>query len=266
MKSPLNKGLQATELPRALLVGRMLIGHLATVGVQLRLFGSCAIWELCEPARGLLRRASRFPKDIDAIIEWKCVPTTISELAKLGWYSDEDVRAWSEGQRLQMYDAAQTLKLDLCVDELPFAQTLDLRGRLTVHDITIAPTDLLLSKIQIMEMTRVDLIDILAILLSSSFGPNERTNLSPDRVKVIITSSWRWYKATQTALDKFRAWFAGEGTKLVTFADAELVEARLQELQEILNIRTGRSFKWFLEAAKGIVSGRWYRHVDAMWR
>jgi hypothetical protein len=141
-----------------------LVTQLETRDITFRLFGSCAVWLLCDRARSMLRDLERLPKDIDGVVPSSFVAQTIRVLSEEGWRHDEGMRAWSENTRLRFSHPTKSLVLDVCVDKLRFAQTLDVRGRLHLHPRCLTQTDVLLSKLQIVKTTRNDLIDISALL------------------------------------------------------------------------------------------------------
>ena len=232
--------------------------------MRARLFGSCAIWLLCEAETSVLEAVHRVPKDVDVVVEVGSVPQMIDVLSSNGWVQDREVRVWSEGTRLRFRQPALgRLLLDVSVDFLRFAQILDLRGRLAIHGTCIAPTDLLLSKLQITQKTYHDHGDVIALLSSHSIGPNERDELNRERVDNVRSSSWRWDMALQRAREECTEW-----NRIFT-PDAGLpqLDSAKNRLFEVLDVkdRRVRGIRWYLGAALGRLTGVWFDEVEQPW-
>jgi hypothetical protein len=250
-----------TELPEIVSYSRSLVDLLAAKGIEFRLFGSCAIWLLCEPARPLLRQLSRYPKDVDGVISRDSITRAIDVIGTLGWQNDEELRAWSENQRLRFVHRTRAHVLDLCVDQLRFAQTLDLRGRLSIHDSCIAPIDLLLSKLQIVELTRTDVVDLAALLISFELGKDDRLHLSKPRLLSVVSSSWTWETAIANTLSKLTAWCKAAEQEPEFKNWKYEIEDKVRELSELARVAR-HSFRWYIEAAHGILTGKWHEDVE----
>src|SRR2546430_17404986 len=91
----------ASYLPELVRIGARLPEELESAGITFRLFGSCAIWWLCERGRSILSRNARKPKDIDGVVPDGAADKLVITLTRRGGQSDEDLRIWSEGQRLR---------------------------------------------------------------------------------------------------------------------------------------------------------------------
>src|ERR1700733_5401353 len=100
--------------------------------IPLRLFGSCAIRIKCRDYSDILDRCNRYPKDIDCVIPRACRKALRAMLLSSGWRENVELTAQTDGNQIQLSHSAHNLVLDVCVDALRFAQTLDVRKRIEV--------------------------------------------------------------------------------------------------------------------------------------
>lgn len=169
-------------------------------GITLRFFGSSAIRLKCAKYSALLDRADRQPKDIDCVVPRHHMRQLRSLLLSTGWIENAEITAQTDGYRLEFVNSSNKTKLDVCVDVLRFCQTLDVRKRIILDKPTLSATDLLLSKLQIRNLTRFDLIDILVLVYASPLGQDTANAIDIDQIVELTSKSWRWYKSIKTSL------------------------------------------------------------------
>jgi hypothetical protein len=93
-----------------------------------------------------------------------------------------------------------TCHLDVLVDKLVMCHTLDLAKRINVTDGTIPLADLLLSKLQIVNLNDKDLRDIVAVLADHDLTDDEE-GINRSYISNILGSDWGWWRtATATML------------------------------------------------------------------
>jgi hypothetical protein len=237
-----------------------LIEMLRSKGVKAKLFGSCAIWESCKLARPMLMSCNRIPKDIDFVIDSASIDILMAELKVDKWVSDEDIKVWSENKRMRFRHLLENIVVDVCVDHLNFAQTLSLRGRLESENVYLSPSDLLLSKIQIVDKTTNDYVDIIAILISFEIGADDDTHLCLDRIKQLRQKSWRWMKAFEYSVDQLENWQPPWQTE--SFKESNFLSlSKLREL--VVDVPKARhGIMWYQEAIFGGISGKWFNEVE----
>jgi hypothetical protein len=93
-------------------------------------------------------------------------------------------RAGAEGERA---------KVDVFVGDLEMCHTVPLRGRLKHDPLTLAPTDLLLSKGQIVRLTAKDRLDIYCLLW------NEQVDVG--YIAALCARDWGWWRTLGANLD-----------------------------------------------------------------
>src|SRR5260370_22983046 len=83
----------------------------------------------------------------------------------LGYEANERVNLMQGDRRLYLFDPHNGRQVDVFIDVFRMSHVIDLRGRLDHDGPCASPSDLLLSKLQIYEMNRKDLVDLVALVL-----------------------------------------------------------------------------------------------------
>lgn len=169
-------------------------------GISLRLFGSCAIRIKCAQQSDILDRCNRHPKDIDCVIRHADRNRLRTMLLASGWQEKVELTAQTDGSRLEFRLLEPNVVLDVSVDVLRFAQTLDVRKRIELERPTLPAADLLLTKLQIPELTRSDFIDMIALIYAVPLGDADDRGINLHRIVDVTSRSWRWYKSVTVSL------------------------------------------------------------------
>jgi len=127
---------------------------------------------------------------------------------------------------------------------------IDLRDRLNHQGPCASPSDLLLSKLQIYEVNRKDLIDVTALLLDHPISAGDDDAIDARYVAGLAADDWGLYRTLQVNVGKLRA------TLAELDVDRDLVLQRLDELWEAIEARP-KPMKWKVRARVGDRL-RWY--------
>jgi hypothetical protein len=237
-----------------------LVEKAATASLLLRITGSVAVRLHCDQHWPLLSALGRRPyHDIDFWGLGKDQPKIERFFAENGYVVDpkcKHMREWGI-KRLIFEHPTTTVKVDVFMDELVMAHTIDFKDRLLLDYPCVPLADLLLSKLQIHDITENDLMDLVVLLFEHPFGSGER-QIEIDYVARVLGRDWCfWREATlnigqiQSALDRYDA--LDEHVKTV-------LEARLAELEARIE-REPKDRRWRMRAAVG-TRKRWYELVD----
>jgi len=221
--------------------------------VTARLIGGLAVaWHQHEPTPPELQRSYA---DIDIVIGRKEGRAAGHALLQLGYVPNERFNALHGDRRLLFYDLANDRQLDVFVGTFAMCHALDLSSRLNMLPDTLSIADLLLTKLQIVEVNSKDLIDALQLLRNHAVGREDKPGmdeLSLDRLCAVTSSDWGWYttlsdnlaKAVAFALDKLDE------------RDCSTVASRAEEIQQAID-QAGKSLRWKARSRIGRHS-RWY--------
>jgi hypothetical protein len=169
----------------------------------------------------------------------------------LGYEANERFNLMQGDRRLYFYDAANGRQVDVFIDVMRMSHVIDLRGRLDHAGPCASPSDLLLSKLQIYEVNRKDLVDLTALLLDHPIvEKNNDDAVDAGYVARVAAEDWGLYRTLQTNVEKLRA------TLDDLEVDRDLVRARLDELWGVVEAQP-KPLKWRMRAQVG-ERMRWY--------
>ena len=175
----------------------------------------------CNQHWQLLSSLGRRPyHDIDFWGLRKDQPKIERFFAEQGYIADPKCKHLHEWgiKRLIFEHPGSAVKVDVFMDELVMAHTIDFKDRLLLDYPCVPLADLLLSKLQIHEITENDLMDLVVLLFEHPFGSGER-QIEIDHVARVLARDWCfWYEATLNigkirlaARPLRRAWRSGQG-------------------------------------------------------
>src|SRR5450755_793012 len=133
-------------------------------GVTLRVVGSAGIRLHCPGPGPVMDRLGRPAKDIDFVVPQRHRKGMRRFLEARGYVIDRDLLIAMEGRRYSFTHPGHGTEVDVFVERLEFCHTIEVSDRLDAHPVTIGLEELLLQKVQIVEMTTTDMIDSGALL------------------------------------------------------------------------------------------------------
>lgn len=166
----------------------LIIKEVSRRGGAARLLGGRAIAHLCyERAPKCLQRVSQ---DIDIFVLWRDRKVLIEVLEGSGAKADREFNILNGRTRL-LYHIGST-KIDVFIDQFQMCHLLSLADRIKDAPVTLPPADLLLTKLQIVEINEKDLIDSAALLLALPIGQSENENLGIDAEYIAMHLARDW--------------------------------------------------------------------------
>lgn len=142
-------------------------------GVTLRVLGSAGIRLHCPPPGKLMDSLGRPAKDIDLVVPEQHRRAMRRYLESRGYVADRDLLIAMEGTRYSFTHSERGTEIDVFVERLNFCHTIDVRRRLHLHPVTLPVEELMLTKLQIVEMSMTDVMDVGVILGTHRVRRNE---------------------------------------------------------------------------------------------
>ena len=133
-------------------------------GVTLRVVGSAGIRLHCSGPGPVMDLLNRPAKDIDFVVPEKHRKGMRRYLEARGYLIDRDLLIAMEGTRYSFRHAEHGTEIDVFVERLDFCHTIEVASRLHRHPVTLPVEELLLAKLQIVELTMTDMMDIAVVL------------------------------------------------------------------------------------------------------
>ena len=242
-----------TVAPSGLLnEGKALIDTANERNIALRLVGGLAI-RLLTP--DLPARMST-GQDLD-FASASATRRALSELlSERGYDPDKNFNALYGNKQLYFANPETGLSIDVMIDKFHMCHTLEFADRLTRLPYTLDPIDLLLSKLQIVELNEKDADDCLRLLvtfpLSDAGDPN---TIDLRTFRQIVGNDWGWWRTVTLNLDRITALLA-DGDRPATEGGKLDARAQLQALAEAAD-QAPKSRGWKMRARIG-ERKRWY--------
>ena len=116
---------------------------------------------------------NRPAKDIDFVVPEKHRKGMRRYLEERGYLIDRDLLIAMEGTRYSFRHAEHGTEIDVFVERLDFCHTIEVASRLHRHPVTLPVEELLLAKLQIVELTMTDMMDIAVVLATHHVGAGQ---------------------------------------------------------------------------------------------
>jgi hypothetical protein len=229
-------------------------------GIRLRILGSIAYRLQCPKNLHLFQDTKRVLTDVDFGAN-KSQNRAIREfLTARGYVADEGIYMASEGARHAYLHRDTGLNVDVFADELYFCHRIPLRDRLELDTPTISTTDLLLEKMQIVEINLKDFKDTVVLMLEHPLahqGPGPKA-IDTGYIVDMMRQDWGFYHTFTTNLRRVPQYFA-EFPSLRADEKAS-IQGRIDELLNAIETAP-KTLGWKMRAKIG-TRKRWYQEVS----
>jgi hypothetical protein len=219
--------------------------------IPVRLIGGLAI--RLHAGNGLPPQLERQYQDIDLITTGKASRQTLKLLEDLGYTPHERFNALNAGRRAVVYDVEHQRQIDVFIDEFRMCHKIELNSRLTVDSHTIPLAELLLTKLQIIEINRKDILDVAAIVHQHEVGDHDDDTVNARQIAKLLAGDWGLWRTSQGTIKNVQAQLSQLGLQT---ADVALIEARLARIWARVD-EEPKSVRWRARARIGERS-KWY--------
>lgn len=227
-------------------------------GVILRVIGSLGFQMHC-PKYGRLQQAmGRAYTDIDFAAYRKQTTSIRSLFEQLGYSENREVFIVSEGDRAIFDRPESGLHVDVFYEKLDFCHIIRWEGRLEVDAPSIPLAELLLEKMQIVEINEKDVIDTIMLLMEHPLGAKDTETINMARVAQLCASDWGLWRTTTMNLQKVRS--LAHGYEQLTMDEKAHVERQVEAALQRIEAEP-KSMAWRLRARVGD-RVKWYKDVD----
>lgn len=164
-------------------------------GVRLKLTGGLGVYfHSPSAAQAPLRREYR---DVD-LVGLSAHRQGITRLLEgFGYTPDVPFNTLQGHRRLRFWDTRREREIDVFLDQVRMCHTIDLRTRLAKAEPSLPPADLLLTKMQIVEMNEKDLLDILALLTDHDVSDDDGEAINSVYISSLAAQDWGLYRTLQ---------------------------------------------------------------------
>jgi len=248
---------EATPLPDVEAEAARVLERAAQAKLLVRLLGGAAV--------GMHRHIAFPPQlqrpygDIDVVVKKGQDRGLKRLLEDLGYTPNRSFNNLHGDRRLLYYDERNGRQLDIFIGTFRMCHAIDLDDRLELHPTTLAPADLLLTKLQIVKINAKDVVDAQALLLGHQVERGTGDLIDLGRLVKVTSHDWGWYTTFMDNLARLMpaevpSPLGGEGGGA---ADAPLppeaaaqVGGRVTTIQQAL-VDAPKSLQWKARAAIG---------------
>ena len=222
-------------------------------GVPLKLLGGQAVRLLCP----LFPHRARTDQDMD----FACVSSrkrdVIDFFAELGFQGDARFNTLHGDRQMYFTTADGRTSVDVIMDKLNMCHVLEFADRIDRLPDTLDVPDLLLSKLQIVELNEKDVHDLFHLFSAFEATPgDEPQTIGLDRIGSVVSGDWGWWRTTTMNLDKLAQLADGDHQDLLPEA------RRFEPAEQARRVRAfcdevPKTMRWKLRAKVGD-RVRWY--------
>jgi hypothetical protein len=233
-----------------------LVARAGRAGIPLRLIGGLAVRVLCPdfPPR------TRDRQDLDLASTSAARPHLTELLVGLGYEPDRRFNALY-GHKQLYFASPRGRAVDVLVDALEMCHVLEFRDRIERMPVTIDVTDLLLSKLQIVEINQKDVVDVVYMLAAYPVVEgDEPGTIGLDRIRTIVADDWGWWRTLTGTLEHIRDVTETRREDLLLTGGNYDVLGSLHLIKEAADT-VPKTLRWKLRARIG-ERKRWYQVPD----
>jgi hypothetical protein len=224
-------------------------------GLPLRLIGGLAVQQHAE--NGLHPRLRRDPKDIDFVTLKGRGVAAEALMKSMGYEPDVQFNQLNGHRRLLFYDRAHRRQVDIFVGAFEMAHIIPITERIQLDGVTIPLAELLLTKLQVVQLNEKDQRDIIAILYHHPVGVSDANAINGGYVAKLLANDWGLWRTTKLNIERSHEALAGYGLEP---DQQEVVEKRLADLWSRIEAEP-KSTRWKLRARIGD-RVRWYEDPE----
>jgi predicted regulator of Ras-like GTPase activity (Roadblock/LC7/MglB family) len=219
--------------------------------LSLHVIGSLAIWIACPHCRGFLVPPEKRQIELVARSAQSNALTILFE--KEGYASNARFNAFYGNRRLNFANPQRDINIEIFLDAVELYHRLDVLDSMSFEGITLPETDLLLTRLQLVEIGDSEIREVCALLREHDLSVGaEREKLDAAQITNLCADDWGWFKTISMNLDRVVSFAAAS----LTPADRAIVSERAQRLKQSID-SAPKSLRWQTRARLG-EAVKWY--------
>jgi hypothetical protein len=137
-------------------------------------------------------------------------------LGELGFEGDRRFNTMHGHRQMYFVSPASGTAVDVVMDQLQMCHVLEFKGRISRMPFTLDVTDLLLSKLQVVEQNEKDVQDIVYLLAAYEVrAGDDPGTIGLDRVGKVVSDDWGWWRTVTGNVDRVVELARGDLARLV---------------------------------------------------
>jgi len=263
LKFRLPKDIPMDEYPQPeeyLVEARHLTEEAQKHGLVLRVMGPIALHFYFPDYVDLYRRMERLGDRVFTDIDYASYGKHRSKLVPLfesnGYLLEKRAAMMAGGTRL-IFFSKKIPMIDVFFDKLDYNHPIDYKNRLDLDEYCVSLADLMLQKLQIVQINDKDIKDAMLLLLAAPLGETDKHVINIRYISKLFSEEWGFYHTGTTNLKKIKATLID--VKALTSEQQKIISDKVDQFLEIIE-ETPKSGKWKSRAKTG-TSKLWYKEV-----
>lgn len=226
-------------------------------GLPLRLIGGQAVRSLCPS----FPHRAREDQDMDFASVSARKRDLIDFFGDRGFLGDRHFNTLHGDRQMYFTTADGKTSVDVVMDRLNMCHVLEFADRIDRLPETLDVSDLLLSKLQVIELNRKDVHDVLHLLSAYPVRPgDEPGTVGLDRIGAVVGDDWGWWRTVTMNLDKVVRLAEGEHRDLLPAARSHEPAAQAVQLRACCD-EVPKSLRWKIRSKVGD-RVQWYQEPE----
>lgn len=238
-------------------IAKKLVEEANRIGLVLRLLGAIAFRIHC-PKFGRLLSKTRGITDIDMIAYGKQVGQLEKFIVESGYEPRPLSIASLAARRRIFYNKKNDITIDVFLDRLEMCHDIDFKGRLEADYPTIPLAEMLLEKLQIVQINEKDVKDVIVLLREHEIGDSDEQTINANYIAKLLADDWGFYYTATVNLNKIKNLL--DHYKELVENDKKLIESKIDNLLNTIE-KEPKSLGWKMRARIG-TKKQWYRKVE----
>jgi hypothetical protein len=233
---------------------RRVLSAAAQRDLPVRLIGGLAVYFHADPLHPAFERPY---KDIDLATVKGSSRKVAEMMTELGYEPAKEFNALNGHRRLLFYDVPHERQVDIFVGSFEMCHAIPISQRIALEPDTIPLAELLLTKLQVVELNNKDLTDIVALLHHHEVADHDQDAINAAFIAGLTAEDWGLWRTSKLNLERVR-----DGSVEVGLSDSE--QSVVLDKVEVLWSRIEaepKSRRWKRRARIGDRK-RWYETPD----
>jgi hypothetical protein len=176
-----------------------IVDQLAERDGMVRILGGVGVVLHCPTDGGF----HRDPEDIDLAVSGRSAGALEAVLVERGYTPNSRFNAM-HGDRRRLFEGPAG-KVDVFVGAFAMCHKLELERRLGAESPTLTAADLVLTKLQIVELTEKDMLDLRLLLESHEVGSGPGDWIDADYIASVLADDWGYWRTASGTLEQVTA-------------------------------------------------------------
>ena len=228
--------------------------------LTLRLIGALAFRTHCPQFGYIQDDLGRVFTDIDFAGYSKQFKDIVRLFPQLGYEEDKMVTQLFGDFRLLFHDPVNDRHIDVFLDKLDFCHVMPFVGRLEAETLTLPLAELVVEKMQILQINEKDVIDTIMLLREHGIGDTDNGEVNANIICKLVCNDWGMWRTLTGNLNLVDE-YLDKYPKLHQ-EDRDIVRLRLKELRRRID-EAPKSLAW---KARSVIGDKvkWYKDVEEL--